>query len=299
MDSNKHIDVYQIVTDRILQLLKEGTIPWKQPWTSGLPKNLISKKPYRGVNLLLLNSLHYPQNYFLTFEQVKSLGGSVKKGEKSYLVVFWKWIDKEPVKEGEENTRKPMLRYYRVFNVAQCTGIPSSLIPQTVSERYPIAVCDSIIEHMPNKPKIRYEENEAYYHPKGDYINMPEMEYFMRPEAFYATFFHELVHSTGHTSRLNRKEVTEPTRFGTHDYSSEELVAEIGACYLQSLAGIFHNNVSNSAAYIQGWLGRLKKDKRYIFIASGLAQKAVDYIMDAKGEEETSEQDAEQQIAAA
>jgi antirestriction protein ArdC len=295
---HKHIDVYQIVTDQIIELLEQDIIPWKKPWMSGLPKNLISKKPYRGINIMLLNSLGYKDNYFLTFDQVKKIGGSVKRGEKSHLVVFWKWIEGE-AKEGEEKkTRKPILIYYRVFNVEQCTGIHSSLVPAQVTERYPIAACDSIIERMPDKPKIQYKENEAYYHPKEDFINMPDIEYFVDSEAYYATFFHELVHSTGHTDRLNRKEIVEPTRFGTYDYSSEELVAEIGSCYLQTVAGIFHSNISNSAAYIQGWLGKLKNDKRCIVLASGQAQRAVDYILSVKGDmgdtvEEVSELQAE------
>jgi antirestriction protein ArdC len=259
MDTKQHKDVYQIVTDQIVSLLEQDIVPWKKTWTdAGLPRNLISKKPYRGINMLLLNSLNYAQNLFLTFDQVKKIGGSVKKDEKSHLVVFTKWIDTDEEDEKGKKKQKPMLRYYRVFNIAQCTGIPLDLVPQITRESHPILACEHIIRHMQNKPLIRYDENLAYYHPKLDYVNMPEMKYFIKEEAYYATFFHELIHSTGHESRLKRKEVMEPTNYGTYDYSMEELVAEIGSCYLQSMTGIYPDTVSNSGAYIQGWIAKLK-----------------------------------------
>lgn len=301
---NQKPDIYEIVNNRIITLLEAGTIPWKKPWSDGgLPKNLLTKKPYRGINILLLNALGYAQNYFLTFDQVKALGGSVKKGEKSQVVVFWKWIDTNkdaPTSPDEKKQQKPMLRYYHVFNVAQCTGIPADQIPVITKENHPITACDSVFENMPNRPRLVHEENQAFYHPKEDYVNMPDIEYFVESEAYYATLFHELIHSTGHKDRLNRKELVEPTRFGTHQYSTEELIAEIGSCYLQSTVGIFHNDLSNSAAYIQGWLGKLKNDKRCIIYASGLAQKATDYILNVKGDTtEEMEQAPELQPATA
>ena len=110
---------------------------------------------------------------------------------------------------------------------------------------------------MPNRPEIRYLENEAYYHPTEDYINVPDIEYFTKSEAYYSTLFHELVHSTGHSSRLNRPGISEPTNFGSDLYSTEELIAELGSCYLQSHTGAIYDNLANSAAYIQGWLSKL------------------------------------------
>jgi len=196
---NQKTDIFEMVTNKIINLLEAGTIPWKKPWTGGgLPRNLLTKKAYRGINILLLNSLGYSQNYFLTFDQVKALGGSVIKGEKSQIVVCWKWIDvnkDQSYAPGEKKQQKPMIRYYHVFNVAQCTGLPVDVVPQITRENDPIEACDRIIEHMPNKPRIQYEENEAYYHPKEDFINMPEIEYFVESEAYYATLFHELVHN--------------------------------------------------------------------------------------------------------
>jgi antirestriction protein ArdC len=280
---NQKVDIYQIVTDKIIALLETGTIPWLKPWNeSGLPKNLLTQKPYRGINILLLNTLGYAQNYFLTFDQVKAVGGSVKKNERSQIVVFWKWIDvKNPdtTPPDEKKQQKPVLRYYHVFNVDQCTNIPEHLMPTIIKRNDPIAECEGIVGHMPNKPTIKHESNEAYYHPIYDYVNVPRIETFIDSEQYYGTLFHELIHSTGHKNRLNRKELTEPTKFGTDQYSQEELIAEIGACNLKSHAGIVTDDLKNSAGYIQGWLARLHFDKRCIVYASAQAQKATDYIL--------------------
>ncbi len=283
-----NLDVYQIVTDKIIALLEGGTIPWRKPWTdAGLPRNLVSKKAYRGVNVFLLASLGYKQNLFVTFDQVKALGGSVKKGEKSQMVVFWKWIDvKTPdtTPPDEKKPQKPILRYYNVFNIAQCEGIPQDQIPVLTRPNEPIEACESIVRDMPNKPTFQHHENEAYYEPSTDILNMPDIEYFVESEAYYATLFHELVHCTGHQKRLDRIDLVENTRFGSYEYSTEELVAEIGSCYLQSFTGIVRNDMANSAAYIQGWLAKLKNDKRCIINASGQAQRATDYILNIQKE---------------
>ncbi len=300
MEQNK-IDIYQMVTDKIIAMLEAGTIPWRKPWTdAGLPKNLITGKPYRGVNVFLLASLGYSQNLFLTFEQAKALGGSIRKGEKSQVVVFWKWLDvyrPDTTPPDEKKKQKPMLRYYHVFNVAQCNDLPQDRIPIITRPNEPIEVCERIVEEMPNKPTFQHIENEAYYVPATDVLNMPDIEYFVESEAYYATLFHELLHSTGHKDRLNRKELVEPTQFGSYEYSTEELVAEIGSCYLQSYTGIVKNDMANSAAYIQGWLGKLKNDKRAIIYASGLAQRATDYILNIpKPQKEEAAKEAEPQM---
>jgi antirestriction protein ArdC len=282
------LDIYQIVTDKIISILESGTIPWRKPWNdAGMPRNLISKKAYRGVNVLLLASLGFKQNLFATFDQIKAVGGSVRKGQKSQIVVFWKWIDankEDTTPPDEKKPQKPMLRYYHVFNMEQCDGIPSEFIPSITPDNVPIELCDRVVSQMPNPPAMQHMENEAYYLPQSDILNMPEMEYFVKSEAYYATLFHELIHSTGHSSRLNRKEFVESTKFGSYDYSTEELTTEIGSCYLQNYTGIAHDVFSNSAAYIQGWLGKLKNDKRCIIYASGQAQRATDYILGIKPE---------------
>jgi antirestriction protein ArdC len=278
--SNKTIDVYSIVTNRIIEHLEKGVIPWQKPWTdAGLPKNLITGKQYRGINVWLLNSLNYSQNSFLTFKQVKDLGGSVKKGEKAQEVVFWKWIEKEN-KETGETEKVPLLKYYRVFNIDQCLGIPKEKLPPVFEKNNePLDTCEKIINGMPKRPDVKNKDQRAYYNRLEDYVNMPKIETFANSESYYGTLFHELVHSTGHNERLNRKELLESKGFRSEDYAVEELTAEMGASYLKSYAGIPIEQLENNAAYIQGWLERLKNDKRFIVHASAQAQKATDYIL--------------------
>ncbi len=132
---------------------------------------------------------------------------------------------------------------------------------------------------MQNMPEIRHDKQKAFYVPSGDYINMPPMESFTNSESYYATLFHELVHSTGHFIRLNRREVMDLNEFGSEQYSMEELTAEIGACYLMSHTGILTSDITNTAAYIQSWLSKLRNDKRFIVYACAQAQRAVDFIL--------------------
>jgi len=292
METNsKNHDVYQMVTDQIIEKLNQGIVPWQRPWTvAGLPKNLITGKHYRGINILLLNSLGYPTNLFLTFKQVKELGGNIKKGEKAHMVVFWKLLEPkdEEKKNGTEELKvKTFLRYHLVFNVDQCEKIPENKIPQVVNIRqaYPILACEKIVEEMPQCPEIRHNEQLAYYNPIFDFVNMPKKETFVNDESYYSTLFHELVHSTGHESRLKRKELMENGTMKSESYSIEELTAEIGACYLNSYSGISEKQIENNVAYLQAWIGRLKDDKRFIVYSSSRAQQATDFILNQKGEE--------------
>ena len=286
-NSSTKLDVYQMVTDRIIELLEADTVPWKKPWTEvGMPMNLVNKRPYRGINLWLLLSLNYEHNLFLTFEQLKALGGSVLKGEKGHIVVFWKNTPKKPEEKDEQGNIKhiPILRYYKVFNVAQCRDIPQGPVSPTVFREYfPIAECEDIVKGMPGCPVIKHKEQRAYYNIAQDFINMPRKKSFTTAESYYCTLFHEMLHSTGHEKRLNRKSITEMREFGSDTYSMEELIAEMGAAYLCSLTGIGDKEIENSAAYISGWLTKLKNDKRFVIQASGQAQKAVDLITNRQG----------------
>jgi len=277
---SNHIDVYKIVNDRIIELLEKGMIPWQQPWTdSGHPKNLISDRDYRGINVWLLNSLHYQRNLFLTYNQAKELGATIKKGEKAYPVVFWKWLEKEN-KETNEIEKVPILRYYNVFNIDQCSGIPIEKIPDIIQkENSPLETCEQIISEMPKRPKIYHLEQRAFYDRISDSINVPKIETFRSSVDYYATLFHELVHSTGHNDRLARKELLSSKGMRTGDYATEELTAEMGASYLKSYAGIPIEQLENNAAYIHHWLEQLKNDKRFIVHASSQAQKATDFIL--------------------
>jgi antirestriction protein ArdC len=213
------------------------------------------------------------------------LGGSIKKGEKAQEVIFWKWLEKENKETGEKE-KIPLLKYYRVFNIDQCTDIPKEKLPPIIERNNnPLEVCEKIINEMPKRPIIRHKEHRAFYNKLEDFVNMPKMETFENSESYYETLFHELVHSTGHNERLNRRELIESRGMRSDNYAMEELTAEMGASYLKSYAGIPIEQLENNAAYIQSWLERLKNDKRFIVHASAQAQKATDYILNVKNKE--------------
>jgi len=282
--------VYQKITDAIIDKLEQGIVPWRKPWNdTGLPRSLITKRPYKGINVFLLGSLNYELPYFLSFNQLKNIGGSVRKNEKANLVVFYKWLG---AKDEEGNIvldskgrpkQIPMLRYYYVFNVEQCSGIDKKHIPEIPKRQFsPIKKAEEIFNDMPYRPRTEYKGSMACYYPSTDMIKMPSLDSFRSDEEIYSTLFHEMVHSTGHKSRLDRKGVTGQASFGSEQYSQEELVAEMGAAFLCAEAGIENTTISNSAAYISNWLGKLRNDKRLVVIAAGAAQKACDYILGTK-----------------
>jgi antirestriction protein ArdC len=293
--SSTKLDVYQMVTDRIIALLEAGTVPWQKPWSaSGLPMNVLSKRAYRGINLWLLLSLNYERNLFLTWDQLKKIGGSVNQGQHGHIVVFWKQVKKVPEELDEKGNARttPMLRYYKVFNVEQCRDIPKDLIPELVTDDMDsLHECEAIISTMPDCPVIKHKEQKAFYHVGEDYINMPKKKSFTSPESYYSTLFHELVHSTGAEKRLGRKSVVEMAEFGSEPYSMEELIAELGASYLNSFTGILEKQIENSASYISSWLEKFRNDKRFIISASGQAQRAVDLILNRHGVESKDEPD--------
>lgn len=278
--TEKKFDVFTIVNNRIIEQLEKGTVPWRQPWKeAGPPRNLITSRPYRGLNVLLLASLGYPYNLFLTLKQINELGGSVRKGEHACPVVFWSKKEGEPDEKGEKEIKR-ILRYYSVFNFDQCINIPVDKIPDLRwNDEQPIETCEQVVNNMPQKPKIQHKGQGAYYSPTTDIINMPKFKTFLDSEAYYTTLFHELVHSTGHESRLKREAVMNTGKYGSESYSEEELVAQIGACFLASHTGCSLKHFENDVAYIQGWLNRLKDDRRLLLFASSKAQRATDFIL--------------------
>ena len=278
--------VYGYITDKIMEELERGCVPWHQPWKSSdgirVPTSFVSKKPYRGVNTFLLTvsrlKAGYDSNYWLTFKQIQTLGGSVK-GQHSEMVVFWKLLEKpaqNPI--GEETDYIPMLRYYRVFNLDQVTGIKKPSI-EGLPAFQPIKEADEITAKYQQQIDVIHGGNRAYYRPSTDSIQMPEKESFDNPEFYYSTLFHEFTHSTGHKSRLNRPGIIETHFFGDEIYSKEELVAEMGAAMLCGIVGIENKTVKNSASYIQSWLGKLRDDKKLVVHAAAAAQKAADFIL--------------------
>lgn len=289
-------DVYQMVTDIIIERLEQGVIPWKKPWGSDEmgPRNYESQRPYRGINAMILSGIfEHPQ--YLTFNQVKALGGAVIKGSKSMPVFYFDMIYRlratgEKITHEEalqlpvtQYTSKPFLRYYNVFNISQVKGIDFKLPEPVQFDRVKVLEnCQALVDGMPYPPKMTQVGNEAYYVPAQDRVNMPKPKSFHSSEAYHAALFHELIHSTGHSQRLARPEIVNGTKFGSSDYSKEELVAELGACFLMSYAGSLEDFIlENATAYIQDWLTILKNEPRWVMEASAKASKATQYILGA------------------
>jgi antirestriction protein ArdC len=284
---------YDIINRRIMELLEGGTVPWRKTWNaaSNSPKNMVSKKDYRGINVFLLACMPYSSPYWMTYKQVSDKGGHVRKGEKSTIVIFWKWLDKKDAGGDDADTvavngKIPMLRYYNVFNMEQVEGIELPPATETINTFTPIETAQQVIAGMPYRPEIKHGGNSASYSPMLDYVKLPVPEAFDSPEEYYSTAFHELSHATGHASRVGRKGILEPSYFGSHEYSKEELVAEMGTAFLCGHAGIEQGTIVNSVAYIRGWLKALKNDKMLLVHAAAQAQKSADFILNRKGGEE-------------
>lgn len=277
-------DTYTLITDRIITELESGTIPWHKPWTCAQPAiSHTTGKVYSLLNQLLLGGR---SGEYLTFNQAKKEGGRVRKGEKASMVVFWKWLKIEDEDTGEEK-EVPFLRYFSVFHIDQCEGISPRF---RVSEALPVdpaeandAAEDIIADylHRSGVHLISRESSEAFYQPATDTVVLPMRKQFADTAEYYSTAFHELTHSTGHRSRLNR--LTETARFGSATYSREELCAELGASFILNRLGLETNaSFRNNAAYIDHWLTVLKEDKRLLVTAAGQADKAVRLILNDK-----------------
>ena len=311
-------DIYKMITDKVISMFKNAKASdYHRPWKDDaffIPLNFDSKKPYRGVNRLLLQERigfagAFRNPYFLTFNQIKKHGGRLKKGTRGYEVVYYsiryivpadkntgrkaysstntqKVIDYLAKNKLSEDivTRIPMIRYYNVYNGASIEGIDFQLdklqigraVPDTASENQAAAL---IVENYPNSPAIKHEGNRAYYSPSGDYVKMPKKEQFDSINDYYRILFHELTHSTGHDKRLDR---------GIHlmlekeDYAKEELVAEFGAVFLSAWAGIMWYTNKNHAVYLKNWNSAIKEaenDNKFLMKAASLAQAATDYIL--------------------
>lgn len=280
MEDFLNTPAYDRITDRITALLEQGTVPWHKPWKAktGWPRNYVSKKPYRGINVFLLASMSYESPFWLTFHQATQLGGTVRKGEKSCPVVFWKQIQIEE-EDASEAKKVPLIRIYHVFNSAQCDGLKN--VPAPVVET-PLSAPnkpDEIVAFMPKRPEIKHGMSKAFYSPREDIVAMPDRARFENEAGYFATLFHELIHSTGHEKRLKRATLAEHNGFGSDPYCKEELIAEMGAAFLCGQAEIAERTIESSAAYIKCWLERLHHDKTLIVQAAAQAQKAADFIL--------------------
>ena len=292
-------NVQEIITNRMIELLEKGTAPWQRPWVSRAPINLISQRPYRGLNVISLASQGYASEYWLTFNQCSKLGGKIKRGEHGSLVIFWR-IGEEKLNAKTGKLSSPvLLRYSTAFNLQQTEGISEKLGLDKQVPRVPdIEAAERIVSAMPNPPRFE-SSNKAWYSSTRDVVGLPAKESFVSGEAFASVRFHEVAHSTGHASRLNRFDGENcDHKFGSESYSKEELVAELTAAMLCGTCGISPAVIENSASYCKSWIDRLRGDSRLIVSAASAAQKASDYIQGitpkSDSEESASEQEARQ-----
>ena len=243
-------DVYQSVTDRIIKAIEAGTCPWRRPWIGGGPINVRNGRHYRGINIFLLELAGYADPRWGTVKAINEAGGRIRKGEKATWVILWKPVPKKRTPEqtdDEDPGNYMLLRSYPVFNAGQADDLPEF---STEFEHDPIERAEEIVRtYVPIGPLMQFGGGSAHYSPSRDLVACPQIGQFEKPEAFYSTLYHELVHSTGHSSRLDR---LESTNFGSGPYAKEELVAEMGAAMLCGMAGI--DNFDQSAAYVSGWL---------------------------------------------
>lgn len=288
--SDGRFKVYQQINEKIIAQLEHGDIFWRKPWSTRgfLPSNLASKRSYRGFNLFHLQSIisyeQFKSPWFVTFSQCQALGGRIRKGAHGFDIVKFLEAQKEKNQsdedDGEEDTKKRFFPVaYRVFNTDQTEGldVPGlAPIPECADK---IASCEALLSAMHDIPEIIHGGDQAFYRRFTDTITLPYPHSFRIKEEYYCTCFHEIIHSTGHEHRLNRRELVNHDGFGGANYSREELVGEFGAAYLCGIAGIHPKTLGNSAAYIKSWLDKIKNDPTIIFKASSKAQAAIDFLL--------------------
>ncbi len=264
--------------------------PWRMTWdpTLGMPRNLQTGHAYRGINVFMTLFQGYSSPFWITRKQVEKVGGSVNRQEDGKLVpytpiLFWKF----PTKEEAEDGRRAFCRFYQVWNTEQVTGINETIEKAfsgiNTEPKDPIEAAEALVAGFPGAPKIRHGDARAYYTPSDDRVSMPNRDAFESSEAYYRVLFHELTHSTGHRTRLEREGVANHAKFASHAYSEEELIAEMGASMLAGFAGIATEEADeNSAAYLDHWLRKLKAEPNLLVSAAGAAQKAIDHIRNIK-----------------
>lgn len=280
MPATRPTSPYARITDDLIALLETGLVPWRRPWTSRGPCNLVSRRPYRGINVLMLACQGRPSPWWLTYRQAAALGGSVRAGEHGTPVVFWRVL--EP--DADRSARPVVLRTYTVFHESQC-DLPAGAVPDPAEAGPGIRACEAVVAGMPDPPHIVTGSDMACYLPTTDTVHIPRRADFPEPEAYYATLFHELGHATGHPRRLNRSALVTPAPFGSPDYSREELIAEMTSAFVCGAAGIAPATLTAAAEYIAGWLQVLRADRRLVVVAAGQAQRAADCILGHRGAE--------------
>ena len=279
--------ICQMVTDRLIAEMEKGIIPWNKPWHgNGGAISHSTGKPYSLLNQFVL--CNRPGEY-ITFNQCKAEGGKVKKGVHGTPVVFWKQVkitETDPETNEKKDKLIPMLKYYTVFHIDDCEGIKAKYATEEDRPHAnPIEEAENIVTTYEKRERITINRTEgsdrAFYSPSLDYITVPSIDQYTESAEYYSTLFHEMTHSTGHSSRLNRfAGSAKNAAFGSEEYSKEELVAEIGAASLISYCGIESNaSFRNSAAYLQSWIKALRNDPTMIVSAAGKAEEAFTYII--------------------
>lgn len=276
--------IRQQVTTRIVDALQAGTPPWRRPWRNdvtnvGFAANGSTGHTYRGVNALLLGLAGYECRWWATSAQIRALGGRVRKGEHATRIVFCRHVEKTTkynVDGVEAVETFPLLKTYSVFNIEQTVGL-ERLLPRPCEPRafVPFVQAEAVL--AASGADIRYGGSKAEYDPSGDFIRLPDRDAFTHPHEFYATAYHELAHWTGHASRLDR--MSKIARFGSTAYAREELVAEIGGCFLSAEIGVPQSDdLTNHAAYLASWLRILGADPSAIFTAAAQASAAAGFL---------------------
>lgn len=295
--SQEKKSTYEIVTNTILAALDNGTVPWHKPWrveNGGKPLSMSTKKPYRGFNSLALSATSMDEGYsspwWGTFKKINKLGGKIIKGEHATPVSVYNFIKKKK-KDGEEEVTAVFHRYYKVFNQEQTTGLEEVFPKPEVEETEftPVEQAEQLIALYATAPKVIHNGSKAYYNPTKDIVGMPQKEQFDTPGDYYSALFHEYVHSTGHKDRLQRDL---EGMFGSHSYSYEELIAEMGSAFLCYDSGL-EATLDNSASYLASWLKQLKENPTWIVKAGNKAQQAVDYMLGHSYDKDTGEDDDE------
>lgn len=282
--------VYQMVTDRMIEMMKGGRIPWRRPWSGGArgvsPEeyavNYVTRQAYSPLNQMLLGM----PGEWLTFTQIKALGGKLRKGSKAAFVVFYK--QNEWTTENEDGEKVfhsyPVLRYYNVFHLNDVEGIASKIVPGEVAPVVEENDADAVINAYVSRTGVKFHNDKpssrAYYSAGTDTVVVPMKGQYKDEAEYYSTTFHELVHSTMRADRCDRRVENRCAAFGSGDYSREELVAETGASMLCSVTGKESEaSIRNNAAYLQGWMKALKDDPKMFVIAAGRAEKAARFIL--------------------
>lgn len=296
-------EIRQDVTNRIVAALQSGAVPfWRQSWTksknSGPPTNIVSGKPYQGINRVLLSLMGHGSKWWATYNQWKSLGGQVRRGEKSTTGILYKPVTKKSVNEvGEEETSSyGFLRSFLLFHISQVDGDLDQFKDTQTPSAEPNFINFGPAEEVfsATGAEIRFGGDRAYYSPSQDFIQLPPKASFAQAHEFYSVLAHETVHWTGHESRLNR--LNKFARFGSKAYAVEELVAELGSAYLLAELGLPQSDdLSNTVSYLDHWVQVLKQNHSAIFSVCSAASAAVDHILSYSRSREES--DAETVLA--